>query len=128
MPNKLTMKKIFTATLLLSIFAISCTTENKNAPLIIGNWQAVQWLEAGKPSTHNVTATSFSFDDKAAYSFTYEGTIEKGTYKIDNTSLYTTADKKQEIMVKIVKLTADSLTFDMNNGGQAETIVLVKKK
>ena len=122
------MNKLFTAALLLSIFVIGCNTENKNAPLIIGNWQAVQWLEAGKPSTHNAAATSFTFDDNAAYSFTYEGTVEKGTYKIDNTSLYTTAEKKQEIMVKIIKLTADSLTFDMNNGGQAETLILIKKK
>ena len=120
--------KIFSAIILLSIFCNSCNTENKNAPLIIGNWQAVQWLAAGKPSTHDPSATFFTFDNKAAYTFTYQGTVEKGTYKVDNTSLYTTAENQQEIMVNIAKLTTDSLIFEMNRGGQSETIFLIKKK
>lgn len=121
------MKKLLLSTFIISISFTSCT-ENKNEALIVGKWQATQWLEAGKASSHNAAATSFTFDDKAAYTFNYDGTVEKGTYKIDNSALYTTAEKKQEIMVKITKLTADSLTFEMNNGGEAETIILVKAK
>jgi Lipocalin-like domain len=121
------MKKIILSAILFTILFTSCT-ENKNASLIVGKWQAIQWLVAGKVSTNNAAATSFTFDDKAAYTFNYDGTIEKGTYKVDNNSLYTTAEKQQEIMVNITKLTTDSLTFEMNRGGQAETLILVKAK
>jgi Lipocalin-like domain len=121
------MKKLFLFAIFFTALLTSCT-ENKNASLIIGKWQATQWLVAGKASTNNVAATSFTFDDKAAYTFNYDGTIEKGTYKVDNNSLYTTAEKQQEIMVNITKLTTDSLTFEMNRGGQAETLILVKAK
>lgn len=121
------MKKIISATFLLTILFTSCT-ENKNASLIIGKWQATQWLAGGKPTTNNAAATSFTFDDKANYTFNYDGTLEKGTYKIDNKSLFTTAEKQQEIMVNITKLTTDSLTFEMNRGGQAETLYLIKQK
>ena len=41
--------------------------------------------------------------------------------------LFTTALKQNEIMVKIMKLTKDSLVFDMNRGGQPETLTLLKK-
>ena len=123
------MFKIKKSIVLFSIIVLlaSCT-ENKNAELILGNWQATQWLVGGNPSNNNVNETSFSFDDKSAYTYNYAGTIVKGTYKVDNTSLYTTAEKEQEIMVNITKLTADSLTFEMNRGGQAETLILIKKK
>ncbi len=118
------MKKIVFA-ILATTLLYSCT-ENKNAALIIGKWQATQWLVKDK-ATHNAAATSFTFDDKANYTFDYDGTIEKGTYKIDNNALYTTAEKQQEIMVNITKLTTDSLIFEMNRGGQAETLILIKK-
>jgi hypothetical protein len=34
----------------------------------------------------------------------------------------------QEIMVKIAKLTSDSLVFEMNRSGTAETLILLKSK
>jgi hypothetical protein len=111
---------------ILAITLITSCTENKNASLIIGKWQAISWLSKDKAiNNNNVT---FRFDDKAGYIYENDGVIEKGTYKVDNNGLYTTAEKQQEIMVNITKLTTDSLTFEMNRGGQAETLVLVKQK
>jgi hypothetical protein len=123
------MKISTTSIFLLSIlfFVTSCgdTTNNK---LIIGSWQASQWLVNGQPSDNNVQGTSFTFNDKGEYNFNYGGSVEKGTYKVENNMLFTTAEKQQEIMVNITKLTPDSLVFDMNRGGQPETIILLKKK
>jgi Lipocalin-like domain len=105
---------------------LSCT-DAKNNKLIIGKWQGVQWQSNGKDLARNIESTSFSFDDKAAYQFDNAGTTEKGTYKVENESLYTTPEKGIEIMVKILKLTNDSLVFGMNNGGQEEILTLKKK-
>ena len=107
----------------------SCSNpeSENNKKMILGNWSGAEWLIDGKPADRNVQATSFSFDDKGRYHFDYPGTKEQGTYKIENDLLYTTAEKKLEIMVKIKKLTRDSLVFDMNNNGQAEMLTLLRK-
>ena len=105
---------------------VSCT-DNKNNKLIAGNWQGVEWLVNNAPADRNVQQTAFSFDDKGAYSFDYGGTKETGTYKVENDMLFTTPEHQSEIMVKILKLTTDSLVFDMNRGGSAEQLTLVRK-
>lgn len=122
------MKKVpsFIAIIFLLLFVTSCS-DNKNDSLIIGNWQGAEWLANGKPSENNAKSTSFSFNEKGEYSFINAGNTEKGSYKIDSDMLFTTPEGKQEIMVKIAKLTKDSLVFEMNRGGQAESLVLLKK-
>jgi lipocalin-like protein len=119
------MSKIFYFFLTLLIFS-SCD-DSKNSSLIVGNWQATEWLVNGKPSSNNTKETSFSFKDNTEYTFNYAGTIEKGNYKVVGDKLYTTPYAQQEMMVKIGKLTLDSLVFDMNRGGQSETLFLIKK-
>ncbi len=110
-----------------TIIFTSCNADTKNNKLIIGKWKGVQWVADGKPLNRNVETTYFTFSDKGTYTFENNGTVEAGTYKVEIDNLFTTAKDKQEIMVKIVKLANDSLVFDMNNGGQAETLTLVKK-
>ena len=111
------------------LLLISCNnaeTEN-NQKMIIGNWSVSEWLIEGKASNRVSTNPAFSFDDKGNYHFDYAATKEQGTYKIENDMLYTTAAKKLEIMVKITKLTKDSLVIDMNNNGQAEVLTMLRK-
>jgi hypothetical protein len=108
-------------------FIISACSDNKNDSLILGNWQGAEWLANGKPTENNAQSTSFTFNEKGEYSFVNGGNTEKGSYKIDSDMLFTTPEGKQEIMVKIAKLTKDSLVFEMNRGGQAESLVLLKK-
>jgi Lipocalin-like domain len=120
------MKTITTLTAFLLLLLTSCA-DTKNNKIIIGKWKAVQWESNGKALERNVETTSFTFTDKGTYTFENAGNVESGTYKVEIDNLFTTAKDKQEIMVKIVKLANDSLVFDMNNGGQAETITLVKK-
>ena len=40
--------------------------------------------------------------------------------------LFTKPAGEKEIMVKIAKLTGDSLIFDMNRSGQSETLILTR--
>ncbi len=108
------------------VFIISCgNTENNK--LIIGNWQGVQWVVGGQPSENMTSQTSFSFDSTGVYSYQYGSNKETGTYKIANDELYTTPNNELEMMVKIIKLTADSMVFEMNRGGQSEELTLIRK-
>ncbi|MFT3910558.1 MAG: lipocalin family protein [Ferruginibacter sp.] len=122
------MKRIILQiTLVLLIVLSSCNNNTVNNKLIVGNWSGAEWLINGQPSDRKVQTTAFSFDDKGGYSFDYDGTKQEGTYKVENDMLFTTPKGEAEIMVKITKLTKDSLVFDMNRGGQPETLTLIKK-
>ena len=110
----------------LSTVFFSCA-DNKNGQLIIGHWSGVAWNVDGKPSGHHAARTFFQFDDKENYKFEYDGHMEKGTYKVENDMLFTRPDGEQEMMVKILKLTKDSLVFGMNRGGDAETLTLLRQ-
>jgi heat shock protein HslJ len=114
------------AFLFATLVFIACT-DTKNNQLIIGKWKGAQWESNGKTLDRNVTSTYFSFDEKGTYSFENNGNIEAGTYKVENDNLFTKPKNQQEMMVKITKLTGDSLVFDMNRSGMAETLTLVKK-
>ena len=108
------------------IFSYSCKeSENKN--LIIGHWTGTEWLVEGHPSTHTPEEAIFTFDTTGNYSFEYAGNIEKGAYYVNNNQLFTTPEGGIKMMVKIPMLTQDTLIFDMNRGGQAERLTLVRK-
>ena len=122
------MKKMISpiAMLFILLAVFSSCIESVNNKLILGNWKAVSWTENGTPNAIKSENTSFVFDEKAHYSFTHGGTTKNGTYKVENNLLFTTEEGMQEIMVNITKLTADSLVFDMNNGGTPEQLTLIK--
>ena len=126
--NQTIMKSTYFFRLLLSsiLFFVSCT-DNKNAALIKGKWTGVEWLVDGSASSYNAPGTVFEFEDKGKYSFTYNGAVETGSYKVENDMLFTTPEKQTEMMVKIAKLTTDTLVFEMNRSGAAEKLTLVRK-
>ena len=105
------------------IFFAGCANTENNKK-IIGKWTGTEWLVNNAPSNLDAAKASFNFDEKGNYSFDYAGTKEEGTYKVENDMLFTKPANQQEIMVKIFKLTTDSLVFDMNRSGQAERLTL----
>ena len=120
-----TLKRVYLiAALLLTFCSCGDTTNNK---LIIGKWNATEWLVNGVASETNAVGTSFTFYDKGDYTFTHTSHVEKGTYKVENEMLFTTPDNQEEMMVKIEKLTKDSLVFGMHRGGQEEVLTLIRK-
>ena len=108
-------------------FLFSCNNNSEKNKLIVGNWSGTEWLVNGKPSELDGRNAHFTFNDKGEYTFEYLENKEKGTFKIENDMLFTTPLNQQEIMVRIIKLTKDSLVFDMNRGGQPETLTLIRK-
>lgn len=108
------------------LFLISCGG-SKQKDLIVGHWTGVEWLEEGKPSIYTPSDAAFQFDAGDTYSFTYAGNMESGKYYVSNHQLFTTPDGGVKMMVKIIKLDQDTLRFDMNRGGTAEQLTLVRK-
>lgn len=122
---KLSKINFIIITFFLLLFSSCGNTENNK--LIIGNWSGTEWLVNNKPSGMDAAGTRFSFNDNGEYTFEYNETKEKGTYKVENDMLFTTATGQEEIMVRITRLTKDSLVFDMSRGGQPETLILLRK-
>ena len=119
-------KVIFTAGCFWTVLVSSCA-HTENNKLIIGHWQGIEWLENGKPSELNASGTAFNFTDKGTYRFDYGSNRENGTYKVENDMLFTTPENQTEIMVKIAKLTPDSLVFEMNRSGGQERLTLLRR-
>ena len=108
------------------IIFLSACTGNENNKMILGNWKGVEWLVNGANSNLDGKKAFFTFNDEDYYTFIYAGNKEKGTYKVENNMLFTKPTNEQEIMVKIIKLTKDSLVFNMNRSGQEETLTLIR--
>lgn len=94
--------------------------------MIVGKWSGIEWLVNGTPSDHTPGDAIFTFMDDGLYTFDYGGNIEKGKYYVTSGELFTTPDGGIKMMVKIPKITADTLVFDMNRGGQSETLTLIR--
>lgn len=107
------------------LIAVSCVNSDNKA-LLVGNWKGAEWLAEGKTSGNDASKVQFSFAGDGGYNSDFGGAKEKGTYILRNDKLYTTPDGQLEIMVEVAKLTKDSLVFNMNRSGQAETLILVK--
>jgi hypothetical protein len=108
------------------IFLTACFNK-LDEKILYGEWKGAEWLVEGQSGDYDATSALFTFDDKGKYSFSYAGSGESGKYYINNNELFTTPDGGIKMMVKIEKLTTDSLVMEMNRGGTSETLTLVKK-
>lgn len=124
------MKKILSCILVVIVFTcvtIGCDTNtNNNENLLSGNWQAVGWTDANNKTLEQTSNVKFTFGG-GKYNYQNNEINEKGTYKVENDMLFTTAEGENEMMVKIIKITKDSLILGMNRAGQIEFLSLVKK-
>ena len=122
------MKSTFSVfmTSILFLFLLSCR-ESTNKYLIVGHWTGTEWLVEDQPSTHTPGDAIFTFDSLGMYTFTYQDNTEKGTYYTNGNQLFTTPEGGIKMMVKIPKITRDTLIFDMNRGGQSEKLTLIRK-
>lgn len=111
--------------LIMLIFtSIACQKTNDKNPALLGVWQGKNWEIAGKPNIENVESVRFTFAADGTYSAVFGQQGEQGTWRTEKDKLYTHAQGKQEIMVKVLKADAQTLIFDMNRGGQKETLEL----
>jgi len=116
----------FTIGICLVLLGTACTLMVTDNKLIFGKWTGIEWLSEGTPSTYDPHNASFTFNENGDYTFQYADNIEKGKYTFSNNQLFTTPEGGIRMMVKVIKLENDTLIFDMNRGGQAERLSLVR--
>ncbi len=112
----------------LLVLLAACQKKNDRNPQLVGNWQGISWLIEGKPSDIVAEQVHFEFQETGDFANGFGNQKSAGKWRTDGDKLYTIADGKAEILVKITKLDADTLRFDMNRGGRMETMTLLRKK
>lgn len=118
-------KTFFFFALILLITA--CKPEPKfDITLLYGEWTGADWLVQGKSSGRDAREVRFTFDQSNNYTASYGEQKESGTFRVEGSKLYTTAEDKIEKVVKVDRISTDSLFLDMNRVGQAEQLILVK--
>jgi hypothetical protein len=111
----------------LVLFAASCKENDKN-PALLGQWKGTEWLIFDKPSGMDASNVTFEFKDDGTYTAQLGETLQTGVWRTKADKLFTTEKGKQEIMVKLIRADGEELTFEMNRGGQKETLKLMKNK
>ena len=99
-----------------------------DSTLLHGDWRGIDWMVKGKSSGRDAGNVRFSFDPQMTYVAESNEQKESGTYRIDGHKLYTTGENKIEKVVKIARISSDSLTLDMNRAGTDEQLMLVKQQ
>ena len=120
------MKHIFSLVLLIASL-VACQKTNDKNPALLGKWQGTEWLVFDKPGDMDAAQVSFEFREDGTYTAQFSNQNQSGTWRTEKDKLFTQENGKQEIMVKLLKADATGLDFEMNRGGQKETLKLLKK-
>ncbi len=105
---------------------VNCQKTNDKNPALLGKWQGQNWLVFDKPSGNDATQVHFEFKEDGTYNAQFGNQNQAGTWRTEKDKLYTTETAKQEIMVKLLKADGANLNFEMNRGGQKETLEMKK--
>lgn len=120
------MKNTFFFLFFSALMLSACQKTNDKNPALLGQWQGTSWLIFDKPSEIDASQVHFEFMEDGRYAAEFGKQSEQGQWRTEKDKLYTTAEGKKEIMVKLLQV--DSLLrFEMNRGGQKETLELRKE-
>lgn len=111
--------------ILLTLF-FSCKNETPINPDLLGHWTGTEWLREGKPLDADASQVHFTFNADGTFEAKFGAQTEAGIFNMEGDKLYTKAEGQLRKMVKIQKLSADTLQFQMNRTGTEEVMVLVK--
>jgi lipocalin-like protein len=122
------MKQIHSLLLFLTgaLIILSGCQNDVAKKLLTGTWRGVEWQVDGKATQRDVQSVVFIFEENGTYAATFGTQQEAGTYRLEGDKLYTNAEGQVQKMVKLPRLTADTLVMDMNRAGTAETLVLAR--
>ena len=106
---------------------MACQKANDKNPVLFGKWQGEKWLIFDKPSDLDAKKVSFEFKEDGTYSSKFGEQGDSGVWRTEKDKLYTQAEGKKEIMVRLITADGTHLNFEMNRGGQKETLELIKQ-
>lgn len=107
---------------------VSCQKTNDKNPALLGQWQGTEWLIFDKPSDIDASQVQFEFKIDGSYTAQFGNQNQSGTWRTEKDKLYTTETGKKEIMVKLLQADGYNLDFEMNRGGQQETLKMKKQQ
>ena len=113
----------------LILFFISCNKLDQT--LLHGTWKGAAMLEKGKQVDKGAEQAVFQFFPNQTYTYEMAYHKEAGRYRTVENKLYTTDTTNQERLEKVVrvsKLTTDSLYLEMNMGGIPQVLQCYKAK
>lgn len=121
------MKTLYTTfCIVLSLLFIHCEPAVTQYDTdIIGTWKQESWVIVANNRPVN-RQMDFTFSSDKRYTVDYGSELEKGNYWFIDDDLFTQEDGREKKKVKIVKLSPDTLVFNMNRGGQIEQVSYVK--
>jgi hypothetical protein len=119
-------KYLFTCFAFFAFFILACAP-NENEALILGEWVCTSWTSAVNPSNRCNNNVYFNFTEDKNFNSEITTLKEEGTYYLRKDVLYTQAEGRAEIAVRILKVNTDTLHFEMNRGGVEEDLILVRK-
>lgn len=117
---------LLAVTLLMTVFSCENSVDDK---LLVGSWTASEFLENDTPKDVDLQSINFQFYDNNTYTFQGLMNKEAGYYHLKNGLLYSTdtlTNDQIEKSVKVIKISVDSLFFEMNSGGIKQIIKLYK--
>lgn len=118
---------LFPGLLLAAVLALAgCQKVNDKNPALLGQWQGQNWLVRDKPSGNDASKVQFEFKEDGTFIAQFGDQNKQGTWRTEKDKLYTTETGMQEIMVKLLKADGANLHFEMNRGGQQETLEMTK--
>jgi hypothetical protein len=115
------LRHSLTLTLLLALLG-ACTEDRGYQQDIQGDWAAYRWTVA-PAEEREASQVSFRFEG-TRYQAAMGTQEEQGAFRINGDKLYTQAEGQKEIMVKIARLSNDTLELEMNRAGTAERLYL----
>lgn len=121
--NKVKFSLLF---FVVTLFFACKTAPEFDLQLLYGEWTGADWLISGKSSGRAAEEVRFSFT-ATEYTAAYGEQRERGSWRVEGKKLYTVADNKIEKVVKVSRISSDTLVLDMNRAGQDEQLILVKK-
>ena len=116
------------------LFLFSCQTDSavNYEELLLGKWQATALTE--QDSLMDIDLRSVQLDFQLGNRYNYRGTlkeVEAGSYRVQKDLLFTKdtiVKPPQEKVVKILKLTIDSLQIEMLDKDKRRVLDLRKKR
>ncbi len=104
----------------------ACQENAFNDQFLKGSWKIHTWkIES---STELITGKmDMTFEQDGLYQIDYGSEKENGKYWVSGDYLHTVENQKSEKKVKILSLSQDTFSIQMNRSGRIENVVLVKK-
>lgn len=116
----------YVLSVLLCCFLMLACQSKYDVTQLHGEWKTVQWIQSNSGNSVN-NPMNFKFDSDDRYEVDYGSETEEGRYWIAGDYLHTVEDGRAEKKVRIIKLTKDSLEFEMNRAGYLEMVTLVRQ-